>query len=293
MSQCCYLRLEAPELHVSSEMSIDQLYPYASEHAIQNAVMVFEWGPDQHGVGLDAEQIRSVADIVKASLHNDFSKIEEMQVVSLQLSPDSISQSQQIEFGGVKLVKPGANGATEARSVTITRDHCAVQFFEYTRWGQVKADFDRYMSHIVPAVCAYKPIKTVVMQVTDVFTWNANPDELDLSEVFAKGSPWLPSHVFELKGLWHAHHGFFAEGTESKGYTQLDNVNISRARSERGDVLQILMSHRATLANPCGIPEYDSATHIGSTILEKLHGDNKSILKEVLTAQVLRKISLQ
>lgn len=274
-------------------MSIDRLYPFAGDHAIQNAIMVFEWGPDQHGAGLNAEQIKAVADAAKASLHNDFPKIEEMRFVSLQLSPDSISQSQQAEFGGLKLVRPGPYGSSEARSITIARDHCAIQFSDYTRWGQIKADFDRYMTHIVPAVCAFTSIKTVAMQVTDVFTWKDDAAKLSLSEVFAEGSRWLPPHIFQLSGLWHSHHGFFVEGTESQGFTQLDNVNISRARSDLGDVLQILMSHRATLVNPCTDSRYESGTHIGSKIFDKLHSDNKSILKEVLTPQVLSKISLQ
>lgn len=274
-------------------MSIDHLYPFAGDHAIQNVILVFEWGADQLGTGLNAEQMKQVAEVAKTKLQSEFPKIEEMKIVSLQLNPGSISQSQQLELGGLKLVKPGTFGASEARSVTIARDHCAIQFSDYTRWGQVKADFDRYMEALVPAVCAITPIKAVAMQVTDVFTWKANPAELSLSEVFAQGSRWLPPHVFELKGLWHAHHGFFVEGTETSGFTQLDNVNISRARTEIGDVLQILMSHRATLGSPCWDKSYDPATHIGSTIFEKLHGDNKSILKEVLTEQVLRKISIQ
>jgi uncharacterized protein (TIGR04255 family) len=274
-------------------MSIDHLYPFAGDHAIQNAILVFEWGSDQLGTGLNAEQMKQVAEVARATLQSEFRKIEEMKFVSLQVNSDFISQSQQSELGGVRLVKLGSLGTSEARSVTIARDNCAIQFSEYTRWAQIKADFDRYMNAIVPAVCAFTPIKAIALQVTDVFTWKANPDDLILAEVFAQGSRWLPPHVFELKGLWHAHHGFFVEGTESSGFSQLDNVNISRASSEVGDVLQILMSHRATLASPCWDKSYDPAAHIGSKILEKLHGDNKSILKEVLTEQVLSKISIQ
>lgn len=274
-------------------MSIDHLYPFAGDHAIQNAILVFEWGSDQFGTGLNAEQMKQVAEAARTKLHSEFPRTEEMKLVSLQLNPDSTPQSQQSELGGIKLVKQGPFGTSEARSVIVARDHCAIQFSDYTRWGQVKADFDRYMTTLLPTVCAITPIKAIAMQVTDVFTWKSNPADLILSEVFAQGSRWLPPHVFELKGLWHAHHGFFVEDSDARDFAQLDNVNISRASTEIGDVLQILMSHRATLNSPCWDKTYDPSTHIGSMILEKLHGDNKSILKEVLTEQVLTKISLQ
>lgn len=272
-------------------MSIDHLYPFAGDHAIQNATMVLEWGAEHNAPALSADQLFQISEVARQKLQSEFPKFDEIKLVALQFNQGNIPQGQQFDFGGFKMSKLGPFGVAESRSVTVTRDHCAIQFSDYSRWALVKADFDRYMISLVPAICGHVPIRAVTLQVTDVFTWKANPAELNLAEVFRAGSRWLPAHVFELKDLWHSHHGYFDESEGLDGYKQLDNVNISRARTEISDVLQILMSLRATLSQPCWDKSYD-ATHVASRVFEKLHDDNKQVLRELLTEEVLQKISM-
>lgn len=273
-------------------MSIEHFHPFAGDHAIQSAIVVVEWGAPDGSGHLTAERMQAIQAAALPQLVSlGLTQSEQIRVMEVQFGPNAAAANPSQSIGGFKATRPSSQGG-ELRSLLMARERCIIEINDYTRWAQARLDIQQYLNVVLPMVCASVPVLQLNLQFNDVFWWRAPAAELNLTEVFRHGSAWLPPHVFGLNNLWHSHHGYFSDCTEPCAFKQLDNVNVSRALINGTESIQALIAHRATPAAPLWIKEPFPEGHQITLILDKFHADNKCVLTELFTDEVLRKIKM-
>lgn len=271
-------------------MSLDGLYPFAGDHAIQSAVFAFEWNESLSPTALDA--FRSAS---KKHLGEEFPNLQEQRSLSVDLGAVAGATKAKVraanEVSGFALERPRGFGLTPGRVLSVSREQLLVVVQDYSDWKTVKSDVGRYLDVFVPLT---KPnavaISGVGLQYTDVFTWKSDLKDLKQDEIFARGGPYLAPNVFDTTNLWHSHHGYFEDYQDPCVYRQLDNINVSRLDTQGVQSFQILTSHRARFPEP--MYKLGEKRSLISAIQDKLHARNKDILRKLLTTELQKKISL-
>lgn len=270
-------------------MSLDHLYPYAGQHAIQSAVFALDFANE-----LDLGEISGIR-AEAAKLTADFPQQSEVQraTFTLQVGPaEGHPSSSNVEPDGFQMVRPAQiGGQLNSRAMIVNRTGVVVVVNDYTRWDKFKFDVDRYLSVLLTHVDGQKAVASLGLQFNDIFLWKADPADLELKEVFEAGNRYLAPNVFESRLPWHSHHGYIENNINPVEYQQLDNVNVSRVAANAEHQLQILTSHRATLEKPLYKFWSDNKATLFA-IQDSLHTRNKAILAELLTREAQNKISL-
>lgn len=273
-------------------MSVERLYPFAGDHAIQSAVVVAEWADPGGSKPLSSDNLQSLERDARPQLTKlGLTHHEQLSVLEVKMGIGQPTSHASSAFGGFKASR-SAPGGDEQRSVVLARENCIIQINDYTRWADAVRDILEYLNVLLPSIGQFSPIRHLTLQFNDVFIWKAPPEELIMAEVFRTGTVWLPDHVFGLQNLWHSHHGYFADKLDPCPFQQLDNVNVSRAVVDGLHSVQALIAHRASLAQPIWVREPLSEEGDILSILGQFHTDNKRILAELFSGEVLRSINL-
>lgn len=277
-------------------MSLESLYPYAGDHAIQNAVFAVEFeGP------LSSTVLSDMQKAAEKAFLREFPDIQPMQVMTLNIAMGQIAGNgspQQMKAqpspGGFVMNRSGGFAAMVARSLTVSVNSIVIVVNDYSRWEQVKLDVDRYLDVLLKAAQSHNSaVRTIGLQYTDVFNWKSDPKELILSEVINSASPYIAPNVFALPSdaLWHSHHGYFTAIANPVSFSQLDNINVNKVETGGMHSLQFLTSHKARLTDPLWKISRENRPVIAA-IQELLHVQNKAILGSLLSADVKAKIKL-
>ena len=270
-------------------MSLDHLYPFAGQHAIQSAVFALDFANE-----LDIGEISAIR-VESTKLAGDFSRQDELQRTTFTMQVGLVDvppTSSNVETDGFQMVRPAlVAGQPNSRAVIVNRTGIVVVVNDYTRWDKFKSDVDRYLSVLLTHIDGQKAVASLGLQFNDIFLWKADPADLQLEEVFAAGNRYLAPNVFSSPLLWHSHHGYLVNNKSPVEYQQLDNINVSRVAANEEHQLQILTSHRVTLEKPL----YKGWSDCKATLLaiqDSLHAKNKAILAELLTPEAQNKIKL-
>lgn len=273
-------------------MSVERLYPFAGDHAIQSAVVVAEWAEPGGSKPLSSDNLQHLQEAAEPELARlGLTRHEQLNVFEVQMVAGQPTSPASPAFGGFKASRPTSSG-DEKRSVVLARENCIIQINDYTRWADAEPDIRAYFNVLLPSIGQFAPIRYLTLQFNDVFLWKAPPEELIMTEVFRKDTVWLPAHVFGLRNLWHSHHGYFSDRFEPCSFQQLDNVNVSRAVVDGIHSVQALVAHRASLVKPIWVTEPLCEGDAILSILSQFHNDNKRILAELFSGEVLRSINL-
>ncbi len=264
-------------------MDLNQLYPFAGDHAVQNAVFAITWD----GL-LTPEELARIDGEIRPKLAKDFPKVNEQMGFMLQFNMGQGGSPQP----GSPILGGYIYGKTEGvspQSIQLSKEQFLVNVTDYNGWTQVWKAVSGYLSSILPAILKVKSITTVGLQYSDLFTWKAAPANLELNKVFREGTEYLAAHAFKAKNLWHCHHGFF---TDTNAYRRLDNVNVNVNDVEGFRTIQIVTSHQAALiGNIFSTTEgYDKRV---ADIYSESHSFNTDILRDLLHADVCKRIGLE
>ncbi len=180
--------------------------------------------------------------------------------------------------------------AGSARMLEVTRSRIVGQINDYTRWQpvwkEVRGWFDT-VGHII----GDRKITNVGLQYNDVFHWRDSPENLDLKEVFQENSVYIPGNAFNLKGLWHSHHGYFVDCDIPIKHRLLENVNVN-VIEELGQMSFVISTvHKADLTD-AAILGWDNLEKIIDPLMNDLHARNKETLRKLLAHKVAQKINL-
>lgn len=274
-------------------MSLDYLIPFAGQHAIQSAAFAIDFAT-QLDVA-EVTRLRTAADALKG----DFPVIADQHRTTLHMpvgpNPQAPTPSAIHDVGGFVMDRPAPSapaGTAALRRIIVSRENVVVIINDYTRWDKFKSDVDRYLNILLASINAQKGVASIGLQITDAFTWNGDPSELKVSEIFEQSSPYLAMNSLNpAASLWHSHHGYMVERETPARYNQLDNINISRTIVDGIHRIEILTSHKASFDRPL-YKVLDANRAKVASILEALHARNKEILGALLSPEVQAKINL-
>lgn len=273
-------------------MSIENLYPYAGAHAVQNAVFVVEWAEP-----LKEDAITTASKLAAKFKNLGLSHVQHQQMVQVKIEQRQLgdnstpSHGSQISngLGAVVFARPASVGEV-TRSVTISRQNCMIVIPDYTRWDAAFDDVQAYLKIALGEIAPLRPLNAIGLQYNDVFSWKDEPSDLNLKEVFAENA-FIPTNVFEQKGLWHLHHGYMESHDAPVPHARLENINVDMLETSGERTIQIIGSHRATLREPLWQSHLKNR-QVMLDMFSSLHIANKHMLRRLLTKQICEKISL-
>ena len=274
-------------------MTIDSLYPFAGDHAIQSVVVVVGWDPQDSVCNLSADRLSKLQARLQPTFKDaGLTTLELLNHIEIQYG-EGFNNAQPVpSVRGFKFSRLSTLNAGVLRSVAFTKDQLVIEITDYTRWAQVWDDVCTYLKLIFQGLDAAVAIKRLALQFNDVFFWRGAPEELELNEVFRVGNSWLPQNIFRQKSFWHSNQGYLSDCTEPLSFRQLDNVNVSRSERDDRHIIQVLTAHQADLHSALTIDFEKIDFNNLTQIFQKFHDDNKRVLKELLTESVQMKISL-
>jgi uncharacterized protein (TIGR04255 family) len=259
------------------------LFPFAGAHAVQSAAFAFEW--PQHLTDADFASVLALHDKLSKSLPT----VVQNKGLTIDIASGTTSAAQAIGSVTFSRSALGAAGAP-SRILEIARDRCVGLINEYTRWEPVWKEVLGWFEVVAPALVAGHPVKHIGLQYNDLFHWRASPESLDLKRVFRAQSPFLPPNVFELKDLWHSHHGYFKQREEPMAHRLLENINVNLVDELGQRSILISTVHKAEFSTPIFTPEDLLATL--RELIPDLHMRNKEILGKLLADETVELIKL-
>jgi uncharacterized protein (TIGR04255 family) len=266
-------------------MTIENLYPFAGAHAVQNATFVIEW-PDllPESVIVEANKLGTKFKNVGLDHHLLQHQVE----LKLSNAPDA-QHSQKSFIGGI-LFSTSQEVTPTARSVLLSRNGCIVSIPDYTRWAAALKDVEKYLKIVLDEIGPLRPISVIGLQYTDTFSWKDDPAELNLEEVFSSDH-FVPKNILQQKNLWHLHQGYFQKHSTPVSHVLLENINLETHDNNGLRVIQITGSHRATLENLMWQSHMKNKDNLFS-MFSALHQANKTMLSKLLMPEVRNRINL-
>lgn len=263
-------------------MNFENLQPVAVDHAVQSVHFVIEWN-----AALGADSVLALAKLQTKFRNLGFGQMLPQSRVQINFGVDGSSPASHGLSGYVFTQRPQPDAG---RQVSVTAENCTIMFPDYTRWDSIFASMQDILKVVLDEVGAHRALRSIGLQYVDGFLWNDDPAELDLREVFNSDFV-IPPHVFEQPGLWHLHHGYFDNFDQPLQHAVLQNINVDMLDTLGGRVLQILGSHKATLAQPLWQP-HKKNQDLFLAMISHLHDLNKKMLRSLLTKKVCQRIKL-
>lgn len=256
------------------------LYPFAGAHAVQSAAFALEWP-----VELNEAEITAIA-----GAHEKFKPslpvVSPLQTLTFQMVGGQAGAASSVP-GGFLFSRPGGPTSPVSRALEVQRNRLVGQVNDYTRWAPVWNEVKSWFAAVAPCL-GNRLITHVGLQYNDVFHWRDTPESLDLKTVFRVGSPLLPANVFDLKGLWHSHHGYFVDRQAPVKHILLENVNVNVVEELGQRSIVISTVHKAEV----NIWSWETLAASIDSLMDDLHQRNKANLGSLLSEEAASKISL-
>jgi len=210
------------------------------------------------------------------------------QSVIIQLG--SLQQATSKPVGGVTFDCLSPDG-TQKWALSLRTNALIISCAEYTRWEEIWLQAKEYFALILPLL-SEKHFSLVALEYIDEFIIKSDPYSNEWkNELFKEDSKYIPSNIYEVQNLWHSHHGFISN--EGNGdMSTLNNVNIDHI-SEQSLVNKIIIrtQHKSQFLQP-RLYEGDFLNEIVENIFNKNHGENKRIMRDLLSDEMCSEINL-
>lgn len=271
-------------------MAIDKnLFPFGGNNAIQNVVFVVEWAKP-----LDDPELNAVRGVHTDPKNTDFRKalpnLGDQKAMMISIDDRVGSSVAKNVTDGVNFVRPSASHVGGvAKALNISRQNCLAVISEYSRWSSVWTEVNNWFSLVLPHILPGRPVTTFGLQYTDLFQWKADPTLLEVKEVLSEKSKFLSPNIFEVRNLWHSHHGYLDRRESPTPHVLLENINVSMLENGGQRSIQVITSHRATLTAPLW---GNSVSEGLMQFMPDLHERNKVIMKDLLMPDVQAMIKL-
>jgi len=275
--------------------SSNQIVPCNQKHAIEESVFVIKFAtplrPDhiQKIFSLkDTSEIQSEFPSIKQRVGQKFGlKIEQKK------PPKIVETGDTSDLAGIRFERFRTNGTLE-KVLQIEGDHISYHCFEYTRWAEVWLDAKRFLKAAAFFVDDIK-VAVIALNVRDRFDFDGSAKDFDPADFFIEDSPYLVKNIFELRDLWHCHHGFFETIEIPYVDRELLVTNISTELATVNKLnIRINCFFEARIKPPGVKTEalfYDDK--LVEEIMGDLHNKNKKILIQIIKPEIAKKLSLK
>jgi uncharacterized protein (TIGR04255 family) len=136
-------------------------------------------------------------------------------------------------------------------------------------------------------------ITAVTLQYKDQFSAGRPLDSEVLQKLFRLDTEYLPPRTFRNKDLWHVHQGWYLPVTEPVAGHKLTVLNI--ATREAGNSIVLMIDHMSRYdMDSRGSPLFTDGggSALIDVVMEDLHGQNKSLLRDLLSLEMAERIRL-
>ena len=133
----------------------------------------------------------------------------------------------------------------------------------------------------------------------DKFVWNGAIEDCNPKLLMQEGSQYLCNHIFGTRELWHSHTGVFIRVDEYS--RRLLNVNINYLDELSPDDQKRVIVITTSITDQFNQQNYkpylssdDNESNIGLVRdhMRDMHNFNKSVLRQLITEQMCKRISL-
>lgn len=235
------------------------------------------------------------------TLRDKLPSFSRMTGVSFRVENDHIAE-QTPKATGVLLqhFKPDGKPDWVLRAVD---NQIAVTCHAYTRWDDIWLQADSFITEAFKAIGTDASNNAVafVLQVVDRFVQPNRFDEYSVADVFDARTKFLTPHAAEVGPLWHVHQGWFAdlELLDRMTLRCLHVLNISTSQVAEKFITTIDHVSQLSLANTgttidssSPVTQPDESAAFRNQAFQRLHDENKKILRSLLNADQCTAIGL-
>ena len=139
------------------------------------------------------------------------------------------------------------------------------------------------------------PVVAFSLRYMDRYTFDGPSDEPSADMLFRKGNSYITPYCFQAGPLWHCHSGWFEEHGDNRILNQF-NVGsqvvdqIPTVTIDHSAIYQLTMPRQT--ADALFQPPSGADTGI-ENVLKHLHGQNRSVLGDILKPEMLECIGMR
>ena len=267
--------------------------PYSGEHSIQEAVIATHFLR-----AFDPQTVARAQDSVQADLKGVFPLSNQIhQAPEIRINRDLLTQELETtaRLAGFEFSKVKAD-AKPARALRLLGEVLTVNFPEYNGWKTTLEESLKYIRVVLSALTlAENPIIAFSLKYMDRYTFDGPIDAPRADMLFRKGNSYLTPYCFQTGPLWHCHSGWFEIHGDNR---ILNQFNVESTVVDQIPMVSIDHSAVYQLAAPRQTaetlfqPPSDADAGIENA-LEHMHGQNGSILRDVLISEMLERIGMK
>lgn len=170
-----------------------------------------------------------------------------------------------------------------------------VNCLSYTRWADVWPTARKFLAAAGDIVVgADNAVTGFILQYIDVFRWAGDPSTYNVDAMLDRNSTHLPGSIFDCGPLWHLHQGWYRNVTDEPKGRVLERVHLDAVLEEKqvpivkvDTYIQLELSQKRSWA-----AIFTGESPIGDALFDKLHEQDKDILKSILTEDMARRVAL-
>lgn len=239
---------------------------------------------------------------IEHDLSDDLPKVNPVQMRVFGFGADSATQVLRDQTVGVELQSVRRDGSIEWMLRT-TESAISVHCLDYSRWNDIWMRAKRYLNKAFRYLEGSDSfISSVGLKYIDRFVCNVDPENSNLEDLLKKDTDLICGRAFSTGPLWHCHSGWFEElhisSSSMKCLNQL-NLDVGYTNIKGNKKLVITVDHNGVAQVPENIGISILKRTNGSdaspfdAIMEALHEHNKTVMVELLSKQMARRINLR
>lgn len=268
-------------------MNSEVIEPIGGKHAIEVMAIGIEWAAPMG----ESEMKELEATYTTSSYLQEFlpslTPLHEL-ALNIGIPGNFVAENR---AGGFDLKQFKSNGNV-AWAVSIRPGFIACNCMDYDRWASIKPTAIELLTPFLKAAIAKgQQIQAVGLQYQDVFRVNCAIGSESLATLFRQNSAFIPGHLLKQHSLWHSHQGWFSESPEQQRL--LNNVNLDVLEQDSHLLVKLNGQHRVfSLSGDGKVSRVIDGEQL-EEILDFLHIQNKKVLGEVLSDEILDRIGLK
>jgi len=259
----------------------NQFNPIHNAHAIVEVIVFFGFPQGELGPHIVDRFLE-----LKTELSEDFPSNNLFQMFEVKISEDYPSLHPKVGF---ELRRLKIDDSIEWL-IRITPDSISIHCLDYSRWNHVYPMVEKYSESIFEKLkgVGVSP-SSIGLKYVDQFVFRGEPKDYDIANLFKRDSSVLHTRSFSSGCQWHSHSGWF-EKIEGLGEV-LSQINIDSVIQEPQRYI-ISIDHTGTYHNQIEGENLLCDSTFRALFADRIHELNKSLLSDLLTDKMQRRINL-
>lgn len=267
-----------------------QFEPIHDAHAIEQVAIVLQFANPV--ASNDFQDIRKLADELK----DEFPGKSPIQTFMVAVGAGGVVPAHPTQ--GFVLTDTSREGVI-THELRLEHSSITYRTTMYTRWANIWGKANQYFNKFLPLYSLNSQLAAINLNYIDKFVWSGKSDEADPGMLLRANSKYLTPATYESKDLWHSHFGAFVKADPLT--KRLVNVNVDFVDENNDFNARRVVSISTVLTDIYNQPTYKlldlkTPEEISSFIDQKaqeLHSYNKDVLGNIISDEMIKRISLE